>query len=136
MLLSLAVSIRESPAGGAPAGLQELGWTDEPNMRIEYRWASLKLRQCRAHSQIRGGSRLFPERRSRPFSVSSLGGGNPLRVLRRRYAIGSAELDRKSIGWLAPSDGTWSAYAAFMSSGRPAVVPSATRALSSSTVIT
>ena len=45
-------------------------------------------------------------------------------------------IDRKPIGWLPPSDGAWSAYAAFMPSARAAVVPSTTRALSSSTVMT
>ena len=33
-------------------GLQQLGWTDGRNVRIEY---SLGRRQCRRHSQIRGG---------------------------------------------------------------------------------
>ena len=33
-------------------GLQQLGWTDGRNVRIDYRWAR---GQCRPHSQIRGG---------------------------------------------------------------------------------
>ena len=33
-------------------GLQQLGWTDGRNVRIDYRWARGR---CRRHSQIRGG---------------------------------------------------------------------------------
>ena len=55
VLSSLAADDPEAAARNAAflQTLQELGWTDGRNVRIDYRWT---CGQCRAHSQARGGT--------------------------------------------------------------------------------
>ena len=65
-------------------GLQQLGWTDGRNLRIDYRWAAAR---CRPHPQIRGGigrARAGRHPGHRQRSVAAVATGDPHRADRVR----------------------------------------------------